>query len=86
MAQTERESIRKRQAEGIAAAKARGVHMGRPKKEKPSNFYTIKEQYLNGEINAEVGAELVGVSTTTFMRWIKNDIFCRKNIKTNSLF
>ena len=68
VAQTERESIRKRQAEGIAAAKARGVHMGRPKKEKPSNFYTIKEQYLNGEINAELGAELVGVSTTTFMR------------------
>ena len=72
VAQTERESIRKRQAEGIAAAKARGVHMGRPRKERPSNFYVVKEQYLNEEISANTGAKLVGVSTTTFIRWLKN--------------
>lgn len=73
VAQTERESIRKRQAEGIAAAKARGVHMGRPKKEKPSNFDAVKQQYQNNEINLDIGAKLVGVSIATFIRWIKSN-------------
>ena len=72
VAQTERENIRKRQAEGIAAAKARGVHMGRPKKEKPTNFPIIKEQYVNQEINAASAAKSLGVSLTTFIRWIKH--------------
>ena len=38
VAQNERENIRKRQSEGIAAAKMRGVHFGRPAKETPDNF------------------------------------------------
>ena len=73
VAQAERENIRKRQAEGIAAARKKGIHMGRPKKERPSNFDVVRKQYLNEEINASIGAKLLGVSTTTFMRWIKNN-------------
>ena len=41
VAQTEREYIRPRQAEGIAAAKARGVHLGRKPKRKPDNFAVV---------------------------------------------
>ena len=41
VAQNERENIRKRQAEGIAAAKARGVRFGRPSQALPDNFYLI---------------------------------------------
>lgn len=41
VAQNERENIRKRQAEGIAAAKARGVRFGRPPRPLPENFHTM---------------------------------------------
>ena len=41
VAETERHNIRKRQAEGIAAAKAKGIHMGRPRKTPPDNFSDI---------------------------------------------
>lgn len=73
VAQTERENIRKRQKEGIAAAKARGVHMGRPQIEKPKIFDSLKERYLHGEITCRQAAGNLGVSTTTFLRWIKNN-------------
>ena len=72
VAQTERENIRKRQQEGIAAAKARGVHMGRPQIEIPKSFYNVKERYILREITCRQAAENLGVSTTTFLRWMKN--------------
>lgn len=50
VAQTERENIKKRQQEGIAAAKARGVHMGRPQIEIPHSFYSLKDRYIHREI------------------------------------
>ncbi|MDR0489912.1 MAG: recombinase family protein, partial [Oscillospiraceae bacterium] len=50
VAQNERESIRKRQAEGIAAARARGVHMGRPVKRPPENFGVLAKQWVRGEL------------------------------------
>ena len=43
VAQSERENIKKRQAEGIAAARARGVHLGRPEKPAPEDFPAIVE-------------------------------------------
>lgn len=73
VAQTERENIRKRQKEGIAAAKARGVHMGRPQMEIPDSFYSLKDCYIRREITCRKAAENLGVSTTTFLRWIKNN-------------
>ena len=50
VAQNERENIKKRQLQGIAAAKARGVRFGRPKKELPDNFSELVEQWKNGWI------------------------------------
>ncbi len=72
VAQTERENIRKRQAEGIAAAKEKGVHLGRPEIPIPDNFETISRMHKNGEITANTAAELLGVSRTTYTRWTKS--------------
>ena len=55
VAHTERENIRQRQAEGIAAAKARGVHFGRPVKEFPPDFDSLYAAWRGGEIS---GGEL----------------------------
>lgn len=71
VAQSERENIKKRQAQGIAAAKARGVHMGRPSKELPENFETIVYQWEEKEISlGQVLAECE-LSETTFYRKLK---------------
>lgn len=66
VAQSERESIKKRQAEGIAAAKARGVVFGRPKKVCPDNFPEVRERYLNHEITIREGARLCSMPESTF--------------------
>lgn len=50
VAQNERENIRKRQAEGIAAARARGVRFGRPFKKPPENFAGLVKQWERGEL------------------------------------
>lgn len=71
VAQTEREFIRQRQAEGIAAAKARGVHFGRKTKERPRAFEEIKEKWHKGELSARGAAHLLGVTHQTFLRWAK---------------
>ncbi len=66
VAQNERENIRKRQAEGIAAAKARGVRFGRPQKPLPSFFPDVCRRYAAGELTASAAAKLCGMATTTF--------------------
>ena len=50
VAHSERDSIKKRQAEGIKAARARGVHMGRPVKRPPENFKILAKQWERGKI------------------------------------
>lgn len=72
VAQTEREAIRQRQAEGIAAAKARGVRFGARPKERPKCFDEYVKAYRAGEISARTAAERMGISHTTFLRWQKN--------------
>ena len=57
VAQTEREFIRQRQAEGIAAAKARGVQFGRKPKVRPPMFEELKKRWQDGEISARQAAE-----------------------------
>ena len=47
VAQQEREFIKQRQAEGIAAAKKNGIKFGRPRKQKPDNYLTVKSLYLD---------------------------------------
>ncbi len=73
VAQIERENIRQRQAEGIAAAKARGVKFGRPQKKRPPQYQTVKESYLTGTITKSRAAEQMGVSAGTFGKWIRED-------------
>ncbi len=62
VAQTEREFIHQRQAEGIAAAKARGVRFGRPPLEKPENFPAVRLAWQRKEISAREAARRLGVS------------------------
>ncbi|MCL2386561.1 MAG: recombinase family protein [Defluviitaleaceae bacterium] len=71
VAQTERESIRQRQAEGIATAQANGVRFGRPPIERPAIFEEVKEAWERGEISAREAARRLGVSRATFTTWAK---------------
>lgn len=68
VAQTERENIRQRQAEGIEAAKARGVKFGRRRIEMPPGFDELREKWCQGEISSRQAAETLGVSYQTFLR------------------
>ena len=74
VAQTEREFIRQRQAEGIAAAKARGVHFGRKPKERPAEFETVYRLWSAGEMSARKAAARIGVSHQTFLKWTSEEI------------
>lgn len=71
VAQTEREFIKLRQAEGIAAAKERGVQFGARPKPKPNEYKTITERWKQGYMSAREAAKHLGVSHTTFLRWTK---------------
>ena len=69
VAQIERENIRSRQAEGIAAAKAKGIRFGRSRKEIPDQFTGLYRSYRDGSISARAAARLPGISHSTFLRW-----------------
>lgn len=71
VAQTEREFINQRQAEGIAAAKARGVHFGRKPMERPEQLNQAVSQHRSGKLTCRQAAAMCGVSHTTFLRWEK---------------
>ena len=66
VAENERANIRHRQAEGIAAAKARGVRFGRPPKKLPSNFYVVYQTWKDGKITCTKAAEECGMPLSTF--------------------
>ena len=66
VAQNEREACRKRQAEGIAAAKRRGVHLGRPTKRPPENFIEVVKLWERGKITFSEALEQTGLKHTTF--------------------
>lgn len=70
VAQIERENIRQRQAEGIAAAKARGVKFGRPRKEKPPCWEEVRAWYEAGLLSRREAARRCGVCKSTFEKWV----------------
>lgn len=76
VAETERNMIRERQAEGIAIAKERGVMFGPRPKPMPDDFEKFSRLCVKGEYTIRKAAECLGVSTTTFFRrfkeWKKN--------------
>lgn len=75
--ENERSNIRQRQAEGIAAAKARGVKFGRPPKPLPENFHTVYQRWKNGKITGTRAAEECNMPITTFR--YKADIYEKTN-------
>ena len=66
VAQSERENIKKRQQQGIAAAKARGVRFGRPPRSLPANFDAIREAWRGKKITLRQAAEACGMPEGTF--------------------
>ena len=73
VAQTEREFIHQRQAEGIAAAKARGVKFGRKPKERPAEYEHLRDEWRAGRISARAAARQLGVAHRTFMKWVEQE-------------
>lgn len=69
VAENERVNIRTRQAEGIKAAKERGVKFGRPKVACPDNFPEIAEQYLQHKIGLAEALSLSKMKTSSFYRY-----------------
>ena len=79
VAQNERETIRKRQAEGIASAKARGVRFGRPIKKPPENFREVVKFWERGDINFNEVLEKTGLKRATFYNRLREYRNGRKN-------
>lgn len=74
VAETERINIKKRQAEGIAAAKARGVKFGRRAKPLPDNHRELIASWKKGEITVSETANIMGHSKSWLYRYIKNKV------------
>ena len=70
VAQTEREFIKRRQAEGIAAAKAKGVRFGPKPMEKPLDYEACRLAWKRGEISAREAGRRLHISHKTFLRWV----------------
>ena len=71
MAEQERLTIRKRQAEGIAAAKAKGKHLGRPRLVTPKNFEEVYIKWKTKEITAVRATSVLGISRSSFYKLVK---------------
>lgn len=71
VAQTEREFIRQRQKEGIAAAKEKGVRFGPLPMERPDQFDSCFREWQQGRLSARAAARMLGVDHKTFLKWTK---------------
>ena len=71
VAQSERENIRKRQSQGIAAAKKRGVRFGRPEKPMPEGFAETVKLWEKKEIDIKAVLEMCGLKEATFYRRLR---------------
>ena len=79
VAQSERENIRKRQAQGIAAAKAKGVKIGRPSKQLPDDFGELAEAWVEGLITTKEMLKRCGICRSTLYRKHKEYKILKKN-------
>ena len=73
VAQIERDFIHQRQAEGIAAAKAKGIRFGRPTKDKPDNYEKVFNTWRQGKISAREAGRRLQVDYKTFLKWAGNE-------------
>lgn len=77
VAQIERENIHQRQMEGIREAKKRGVKFGRSKIEIPEEFYNLAEKYCKNETSLRNASKELGISHTTFSKWLKEEGYAK---------
>ena len=84
VAQTEREFIHQRQAEGIAAAKERGIRFGRKPFPKPDGFPELYAAWNAGTISARKASEQLHVSYKTFLKWCRKEINEEKSTQLSS--
>lgn len=68
IAEQERENIKKRQAEGLAEAKKKGKHLGRPALVEPKNWQSVYSTWKAGGITAKTAMELTGLKRTSFYK------------------
>ncbi len=80
VAESERDNIRKRQEQGIAVAKAKGVKFGRPKIKVPLEFPEIVAEWERKEISFDEALEKSGLSQSTFYRKLRGYRLLRQNI------
>lgn len=73
IAEQERATIRRRQSEGIAAAKSQGKYLGRPRARRPENWDEVTADWRAGKITATKAMELTGVKRTTFYKLVRSD-------------
>ena len=71
IAEQERITIRKRQRDGIDAARRKGKHLGRPKAEVPVEFAKIYAEWKSGNITARNAMQKLGLSSSTFYRIVR---------------
>lgn len=71
IAQQERETIHQRQVEGIAAAKAKGKHLGRPRAETPNNWNEVIVEWKTGKITAVEAMRRTGLKRSTFYKMVE---------------
>ena len=72
IAEEERKQIRKRQKEGLAAAKAKGVKLGRPAVQLPPNWEATIRRWQNGDIKAVEAMKITGIKKNTFYKLVKD--------------
>ena len=82
VAEIERKMIRRRQAEGIAVAKTRGVRFGAPRKTPPANFREVARQWFANALSERKAALALGVSRATFRRWTEEAASIAENRRT----